>query len=158
MLGKTANGIFWMARYLERAENTARLIETGQRIALTRLQDNDDEWASILQSSGTLASFQEQHDELNKDAALDWMLRSTDNPSSIKSCTSTTLPLLQLLHYEAPPHYVRFCAPLEEGRVHHEGAHQLCRRRSRHRQRPRRLPVQGPDLRGYRVRAESFTF
>ena len=86
MLGKTANGIFWMARYLERAENTARLIETGQRIALTRLQDNDDEWASILQSSGTLASFQEQHDELNKDAALDWMLRSTDNPSSIKSC------------------------------------------------------------------------
>ena len=31
MLGKTANGLFWMYRYLERAENTARLIETGQR-------------------------------------------------------------------------------------------------------------------------------
>ena len=31
MLGKTANGIFWMYRLLERAENTARLIETGQR-------------------------------------------------------------------------------------------------------------------------------
>ena len=37
MLGKTANGLFWMYRYLERAENTSRLIETGQRIALTRL-------------------------------------------------------------------------------------------------------------------------
>jgi uncharacterized alpha-E superfamily protein len=37
MLGKTAGGLFWMYRYLERAENTARLIETGQRIALTRL-------------------------------------------------------------------------------------------------------------------------
>ena len=33
MLGKTAGGLFWMYRYLERAENTARLIETGQRIA-----------------------------------------------------------------------------------------------------------------------------
>ncbi len=36
MLGKTAGGLFWMFRYLERAENTARLIEAGLRIALTR--------------------------------------------------------------------------------------------------------------------------
>ena len=36
MLGKTASGIFWLFRYLERAENTARLLEAGFRIALTR--------------------------------------------------------------------------------------------------------------------------
>ncbi len=36
MLGRTANGIFWMFRYLERAENTARLLEAGLRMALTR--------------------------------------------------------------------------------------------------------------------------
>ena len=36
MLGKTAGGLYWMFRSLERAENTARLIEAGFRIALTR--------------------------------------------------------------------------------------------------------------------------
>ena len=51
MLGKTANGIFWMYRLLERAENTARLIETGQRIALTRLNEPDAEWRPVLQSA-----------------------------------------------------------------------------------------------------------
>ena len=52
MLGKTAGGLFWMYRYLERAENTARLIEAGQRIALTRLEAGDSEWTSILQAGG----------------------------------------------------------------------------------------------------------
>ena len=37
MLGRVANGIFWMYRYLERAENTARLLEAGFRMALTRV-------------------------------------------------------------------------------------------------------------------------
>ena len=36
MLGKTAGGLFWMFRYMERSENTARLVEAGFRIALTR--------------------------------------------------------------------------------------------------------------------------
>ncbi len=86
MLGKTANGLFWMARYLERAENTARLIETGQRIALTRLGDVDEEWGPVLQSASALNGYHAYHDVLTKDAAIDWMLRSPDYPSSIRSC------------------------------------------------------------------------
>jgi uncharacterized alpha-E superfamily protein len=85
MLGKTANGLFWMSRYLERAENTARLIETGQRIALTRLGDSDEEWASVLQSAGVYDAFLANNESLTKEAALNWMLRSRDNPSSIRS-------------------------------------------------------------------------
>ena len=42
MLGSTAGGLFWMFRYLERSENTARLLEAGQRIALTRSADAQD--------------------------------------------------------------------------------------------------------------------
>lgn len=83
MLGKTANGLFWMYRYMERAENTARLIETGQRIALTRLNQSDDEWASVLQSADCLHGYQAAHDEISRDLAVDWMLRSKDNPSSV---------------------------------------------------------------------------
>lgn len=85
MLGKTANGLYWMYRYLERAENAARLIETGQRIALTRLGSSDAEWRSILQTAGVEAGFDAAHDALSKDAAIDWMLRDKANPSSVMS-------------------------------------------------------------------------
>ncbi|EAQ04927.1 hypothetical protein OB2597_06575 [Pseudooceanicola batsensis HTCC2597] len=83
MLGKTANGLYWMYRYLERAEATSRLVETGQRIALTRLGSSDAEWRSILQTAGMLQSFEASDEEVTKDAAIDWMLRSRANPSSV---------------------------------------------------------------------------
>ncbi len=88
ILGKTANGLFWMYRYLERAENTSRLIETGQRIALTRLGASDDEWRSVMQSAGVLADYDVHHDVLSRDLAIDWLLRSKDNPSSVMSVIS----------------------------------------------------------------------
>ncbi|SDN37787.1 Uncharacterized conserved protein, Alpha-E superfamily [Lutimaribacter pacificus] len=86
MLGKTANGLFWMYRYLERAENIARLIETGQRIALTRLGDSDAEWRSVLESAAVWPGYQAQHEELTKETAIDYLLRARDNPSSVMSC------------------------------------------------------------------------
>lgn len=85
MLGKTANGLFWMYRYLERAENTARLIETGQRIALTRTGAGDGDWRSVLQTAGVAQSYDAGHAGVTKDQAIDWMLRSKDNPSSVLS-------------------------------------------------------------------------
>ncbi|MDE4131481.1 alpha-E domain-containing protein [Phaeobacter sp. QD34_3] len=85
MLGKTANGLYWMFRYLERAENAARLIETGQRIALTRLGASDEEWRSILKTAGVAEGFDAAYETLTKDAAIDWMLRDKDNPSSVMS-------------------------------------------------------------------------
>ena len=53
MLGRSANGIFWMFRHLERAENTARLVEAGLRLALTRGSSAEgDEWRSVLIAIG----------------------------------------------------------------------------------------------------------
>ena len=89
MLGKTANGLFWMYRYLERAENTARLIETGQRIALTRLSDSDAEWRSVLMSAGAWPDFETHKGALTKDNAIDWLLRSKNNPCSVRACIGT---------------------------------------------------------------------
>ena len=85
MLGKTAGGLFWMYRYLERAENITRIVETGQRIALTRTRDNDDDWASVLQTASVDLGYFEKHEELSKDLVIDWMLRDRDNPSSVMS-------------------------------------------------------------------------
>lgn len=82
MLGKTAGGLFWMFRYLERSENTARLVEAGQRIALTR-SHSDDEWQSVLQTASALGSYLGKYGDVTKDNAIDWMLRDKDNPSSV---------------------------------------------------------------------------
>ncbi len=86
MLGKTAGGVYWMYRYLERAENTARMIETGQRIALTRTNAGEDEWASVLQSASVYDTYMAKHGEIRKELAIDWMLRDKDNGSSVMSC------------------------------------------------------------------------
>ncbi len=85
MLGKTAGGLFWMSRYLERAENTARLLETGQRMALTRTQNSVEEWASVLKTAGVLDGYHAKYDEVSRDNAVDWVLRDADNPSSVRS-------------------------------------------------------------------------
>ena len=83
MLGKTAGGLYWMARNLERSENTARMIETGQRIALTRAGDTTDEWGSVLRAAAVESGFAEKHGEPARDTVIDWMLRDKDNPSSV---------------------------------------------------------------------------
>lgn len=84
MLGKTAGGLFWMFRYLERSENTARLVATGQRIALTR-RSGDDEWASVLETTASLEGYLARRREVTREDAIDWMLRAPENPSSVLS-------------------------------------------------------------------------
>lgn len=88
MLGKTANGLYWMYRSLERAENMARLVDTGQRIGLTRLGQDDDEWGSVMRSATVLEAYSANHEEITKDAAINWMLRDKNNPSSVLSTIS----------------------------------------------------------------------
>ena len=51
MLGRTANGLYWMFRYIERAENSARLIDAGLRMSLTRSEAAEDDWDGVLQSA-----------------------------------------------------------------------------------------------------------
>ncbi len=83
MLGRTAEGLFWMFRYLERSENTARLIETGLRISLTRSSDSSDEWASVLETAGAKEAYLDHHDGFDSTSVVDFLLRSPNNPSSI---------------------------------------------------------------------------
>ncbi len=85
MLGKTAGGLFWMSRYLERAENTARLLETGQRMALTRTKNSVEEWSSVLKTAGVFDGYLAKFETVTKDDAIDWILRDADNPSSVRS-------------------------------------------------------------------------
>jgi len=84
MLGRTANGIFWMYRYLERAENTARLLAAGQRMALTRGSEvATEEWRSVLTTLGLLAAYNAQHDSFTCSQVCDFVLRGRNNPESV---------------------------------------------------------------------------
>lgn len=86
MLGRTANGLNWMFRYIERAENTARLIDAGLRMSLTRSEATEDDWDGVLQSSGVRDAFDKVHNKLTTADAVDFLLRDRSNPSSVMSC------------------------------------------------------------------------
>lgn len=85
MLGRSANGVFWMFRYLERAENTARLVEAGFRMALTRdAIDADDEWRSVVITLGLQGAYEAKFGENYAGAdVFNFILRDKDNPASL---------------------------------------------------------------------------
>ncbi|SHF68574.1 Uncharacterized conserved protein, Alpha-E superfamily [Loktanella atrilutea] len=85
MLGKTAGGLFWMFRFLERAENTARLVEAGFRIALTRSQDSSSEWESVVTTAGVCDHYRKKHNDFTAANVIDYLLRDKDNASSVYS-------------------------------------------------------------------------
>lgn len=85
MLGRTANGVFWMARYLERAENTSRLLDAGLRMALTReVESSQEEWRSMLAAVGQTADFvaANGHDYAGE-KVWNFVLREKANPGNV---------------------------------------------------------------------------
>lgn len=83
MLGRSAWGIFWMARYLERAENTARLLDAGFRMALTRgNMVASDEWRSVLVTLGMDEGYT---GDMSGPAITNWLLRGAGNAGSVLS-------------------------------------------------------------------------
>jgi len=85
MLGRTAGGVFWMARYLERAENTARLLDAGFRMALTRDRATArEEWRSLIATVGASAAFEAAHGEdYVGERVWNFLLREKANPGSV---------------------------------------------------------------------------
>jgi uncharacterized alpha-E superfamily protein len=86
MLGRTAEDLYWMARYIERAENIARLLEVGHRLVLLPHDNADEEWRSTLRSAGCETSYLAKHHEYRSEAVVDFLLLDRDNPSSVLSC------------------------------------------------------------------------
>lgn len=91
MLGRTANDLFWLSRYIERAENMARLIEAGYRIAMLPRADgdNNEEWASTLKSAGCADQYYAKHGTLSTKHVIDFLLFDAGNSSSVLTCLAT---------------------------------------------------------------------
>lgn len=85
MLGRTANSLFWMFRYLERSENTARLLDAALRMALTRdVATAQEEWRSVISTLGTRKLYQETNDSFDGHSAWNFVLRDKANPANIR--------------------------------------------------------------------------
>jgi uncharacterized alpha-E superfamily protein len=86
MLSRTADSLFWMARYTERAENTARMLDVTCQTALLPHTNGTDIWGATLRISELEPDFLARYPAINRENVLEFMVRDPMNPSSINSC------------------------------------------------------------------------
>jgi uncharacterized alpha-E superfamily protein len=88
MLSRTADHLFWMARYVERAENTARMLDVTLTTSLLPQSPRQTErgWRAILGISELQPGFDALHPAIDAASVLDYMVRDPGNLSSIYSC------------------------------------------------------------------------
>jgi uncharacterized alpha-E superfamily protein len=88
MLSRTADHLFWMARYTERAENTARMLDVNiQTSMLPQSAINASQaWRAMLGISELQTEYDKKYTDVNAKNVLNFMVRDPDNPSSIFTC------------------------------------------------------------------------
>jgi len=91
MLSRTADSLFWLARYMERAEHVARLVLVGQRMAglATSGGGQAREWRATLVAAGCAEGFFAKHATAAAGPVIDYLVRDPDNPSSIIASLET---------------------------------------------------------------------
>jgi uncharacterized alpha-E superfamily protein len=88
MLSRTADHLFWMARYMERAENTARLLDVNYQTSLLPQSSEAalQGWEGLLGISELTEEYLNKFDEVNARDVMSFMVTDANNPSSILSC------------------------------------------------------------------------
>jgi uncharacterized alpha-E superfamily protein len=87
MLSRTAANLYWIARYMERADTVARLLEVGSRISLLpSAHGYRSEWDSLLQATGMAHAFAQKYGRTVQRNIESFLFFDRDNPSSIASC------------------------------------------------------------------------
>ncbi len=88
MLSRTANGLFWMSRYVERAGNVARLLDAGRRMDLlpNTEEGRASEWESIVIASGCQETFPGDIKQATMEEVARHLIFDETNPSSIHCC------------------------------------------------------------------------
>ena len=88
MLSRTADNLYWLARYVERAEYLARILDTTLRLTALPLAyvGTTNEWESAVATAGCASAFFETYEEANEETVTEFLAFSTANPSSIRNC------------------------------------------------------------------------
>ncbi|MGA8171679.1 MAG: alpha-E domain-containing protein [Methylocystis sp.] len=88
MLSRTADNLYWLARYMERADFLARVIQASRRLAsLPKAYGGaESEWESVLLSSGSAKAFKQSGRPLDETNVVEFLAFAPDNPGSIRNC------------------------------------------------------------------------
>ncbi|HTV78018.1 MAG TPA: alpha-E domain-containing protein [Steroidobacteraceae bacterium] len=92
MLSRTADHLFWMSRYQERAESTARMLDAHARLSLLPRPAEAvlQGWTATLVSLGKMEPYAERYQQVTPRSAFDFLAFDTTNPNSILSCLRAT--------------------------------------------------------------------
>ncbi|MBN8493556.1 MAG: alpha-E domain-containing protein [Burkholderiales bacterium] len=88
MLSRTADHLFWMSRYMERAENTARMLNVNYETSLLpqSAEATEQGWRGLLSISELTPAYLQRYSGFNGRDVMDFMVRDDSNPSSILAC------------------------------------------------------------------------
>ncbi|HLN23149.1 MAG TPA: alpha-E domain-containing protein [Patescibacteria group bacterium] len=88
MLSRTAENLYWTGRYIERAENMARILDVSQRLAVQgRPNANDNsEWIAVLAILEAQGLYANTHGDVTEDGVIAFLTLDRSNPSSIWNC------------------------------------------------------------------------
>lgn len=85
MLSRSAERLYWLARYLERTENTARLLSVYMNLMFDLPMEVEMSWRNLLTIFGAEQAFFKLYDNPNEQNTMDFLLTDTDNPGSLFS-------------------------------------------------------------------------
>lgn len=88
MLSRTADNLYWLGRYTERAANVARGLSVALRMSSlsAQLGAEGDEWRSLLIATGCEPAFFKKYTEATQDNVVDFLVLDPDNPTGIFAC------------------------------------------------------------------------
>jgi uncharacterized alpha-E superfamily protein len=87
MLSRIAESLFWLARYIERAEDTARILDVNYHMLLEQSQQSYRlRWEPLIIMAGEENRFRQCYGEANAENVFDFLAFRNDNPSSIVQC------------------------------------------------------------------------
>jgi uncharacterized alpha-E superfamily protein len=88
MLSRVAESLYWIGRYLERAESTARLLDVNYYAILEGAGLVTEQWGPLLSITGSDNNFREHHARADSRSVPFWLAFDLYNPSSIRSCVT----------------------------------------------------------------------
>ncbi len=86
MLSRVAENLYWMTRYMERAENTARLINATSQVLLDLPRGASFGWDVLIQVAGVDKLFREHYTSYDEPSIMRFLVSDEKNPGSIVSC------------------------------------------------------------------------
>src|SRR5215471_18988294 len=86
MLSRVADSIYWMSRYVERAQNVARFIEVNLQLMLDSTSGEGQQWQPLVNTTGDHEEFAKRYGAPNQANVIQFLAFDAENPNSILSC------------------------------------------------------------------------